>query len=74
MKKRKRLCGRHQWGVLPGTLPFFVAGCPQCEAKKAAGLVTGNEGNPTTQGASGRANLRSQRRSSPVVRSAGQPG
>jgi hypothetical protein len=40
------LCTPHRTGVSPGCPPFFQPGCPMCEAKLRAGLVTGDEGLP----------------------------
>lgn len=42
--KTGKRCWNHTYGVAPGTPPFFVEGCPQCEAKRAAGKVRGDEG------------------------------
>lgn len=39
-------CKRHTTGVEPNTPAFYVPGCCVCERKKAAGLITGNEGPP----------------------------
>ena len=39
----RTLCPQHIRGVGPNTPPFYNAGCRVCEAKKAAGVVTGNE-------------------------------
>lgn len=41
-------CGPHTNGVRIGAAPFFVSGCPTCERKKLAGVVTGEEGRPPT--------------------------
>lgn len=41
-------CKLHVTGVEPGTRAFYVPGCCRCEEKRAAGLVTGNEGSPET--------------------------
>lgn len=43
-KTRQKLCAPHDRGVRPEYPPFFYEGCPACEAKKAAGKVTGEEG------------------------------
>lgn len=42
-------CKLHITGVEPGTPPFYVAGCCECERKKAAGLITGRESPPLTR-------------------------
>lgn len=39
-------CSPHTHGVPQGMKAFFVPGCITCEAKKAAGTVTGNEPLP----------------------------
>lgn len=48
--KRGRTCTPHRVGVPVDARPFFVPGCPVCEAKKAAGDVTGNEAPPDFKG------------------------
>lgn len=46
--KGSSYCRMHSSGVPPGYPPFFVPGCLTCEARKAAGKVTGNEPLPST--------------------------
>lgn len=41
-----KLCGTHRMGVSVDTPPFYVAGCPACESKRAMGIVRGDEGPP----------------------------
>jgi hypothetical protein len=41
-----KTCVPHERGVSPGMRPFYVPGCPRCEQKRAAGIVTGDEGPP----------------------------
>lgn len=43
-------CSPHRRGVLPGMPPFYQPGCIACEAKKAAGVITGNEPLPPRRG------------------------
>lgn len=46
-KAKGVLCGWHIRGVPPEVRrPFYVKGCPRCEEKRLAGLVTGNEPAP----------------------------
>lgn len=42
-------CKLHVTGVEPNTRAFYVPGCCTCERKKAAGLITGEEGPPQTR-------------------------
>jgi len=35
-----KLCRLHRAGVPPNAPPFYVPGCPRCEDKLDAGLVT----------------------------------
>lgn len=39
-----KYCRSHRVGVPFDAPKFFIPGCEKCEAKKAAGLVTGKEG------------------------------
>jgi hypothetical protein len=43
---KSQRCSPHTTGVPLGTPAFYITGCPACEAKKAAGTVTGDEGPP----------------------------
>lgn len=41
------LCDWHNKGVPPGNRsPFYLAGCPRCEEKLAAGLVKATDPSP----------------------------
>lgn len=42
----RALCNPHRVGVAPETKPFFKPGCPECERKRALGLVDGSEPPP----------------------------
>ncbi len=41
-----RLCLLHRKGVSVDTPPFWCPDCDRCDAKKAAGIVRGDEGSP----------------------------
>src|SRR5574342_345480 len=48
----RRPCGYHEHGVPPEVKPtdFCQRGCPKCEKKIAAGVVTGKEPPPRERG------------------------
>lgn len=59
-KGGKRKCRIHyQSGVTPDMAPFFVPGCVTCEAKVAAGKLTGNEPPPPEKGHIAKTRMRS---------------